>query len=78
MAPVLQQFNLPESAIKAAAGGDMKAFAEAMEGANKKESENDKNELSTPKPKEEAEKKDDKKEDGKDNKDDEDEKMAVD
>merc|ERR1711972_1165635 len=78
LAPVLQQFNLPENAIKAAAGGDMKAFAEAMEGANKKKSENDKNESSTPKPKEEAEKKDDKKEDEKDNKDDEDEKMAVD
>merc|ERR1711972_416971 len=44
LAPVLQQFNLPENAIKAAAGGDMKAFAEAMEGANKKKSENDKNE----------------------------------
>merc|ERR1711972_1181574 len=41
LAPVLQQFNLPESAIKAAAGGDMKAFAEAMEGENKKSSESD-------------------------------------
>merc|ERR1712173_489100 len=71
LAPVLQQFNLPENAIKAAASGDMKAFAEAMEGSKKKD--NEKNELSTPKPKEE-EKKDDKKE----NKDDEDEKMAVD
>merc|ERR1719189_1304086 len=67
LAPVLQQFNLPENAIKAAASGEMKAFAEAMEGANKKESEksdSDKNELSTPKPKE-ADKKEDKKEDGK-------------
>merc|ERR1711997_818212 len=51
LAPVLQQFNLPENAIKAAASGDMKAFAEAMEGANKKEKDSEKNELSTPKPK---------------------------
>ena len=37
LAPVLQQFNLPENAIKAAATGDVKAFAEAMESSSKKD-----------------------------------------
>merc|ERR1712178_401687 len=75
LAPVLQQFNLPEAAIKAAASGDMKAFAEAMEGENKKSSETDSKadqNASTPVAKREE------KTDEKDNKDDEDEKMAVD
>merc|ERR1711976_319588 len=77
LAPVLQQFNLPEEAIKAAAGGNMKAFAEAMEKSKKKEekseTEDSKNETSTPT----AKKDDDDKKDEK-TKDDEDEKMAVD
>jgi len=77
LAPVLQQFNLPESAIKAAATGDVKAFAEAMESSSKKD-EDDKtknvSELKTPV----AEKKEAaKKENGGDD-DDEDDKMAVD
>lgn len=74
LAPVLQQFNLPEGAIKAAAGGNMKAFAEAMEKSKKKEEEDDDSKnASTP-----VAKKEDDKKDEKSNKDDEDEKMAVD
>merc|ERR1712179_207999 len=81
LAPVLLQFKLPENAIKAAAGGDMKAFAEAMEAANKKAEDEEKpknNEnVSTPVAKKEdeakTEEKDEKEE--KDNQDDEDEKM---
>lgn len=77
LAPVLQQFNLPESAIKAATSGDMKAFAEAMESSSsKKDEEKTKNvtELSTPVA---GKKEEPKKEKSEDN-DDEDDKMAVD
>lgn len=77
LAPVLQQFNLPESAIKAAASGDMKAFAEAMESSSKKDDDKSKNvsELSTPVAgKKEEETKKEKSNDD----DDEDDKMAVD
>jgi len=76
LAPVLQQFNLPESAISAAKTGDVKAFAEAMESSSKKDDDKTKNvsELKTPV----AEKKEAaKKEKGGDD-DDEDDKMAVD
>merc|ERR1712127_213100 len=77
LAPVLQQFNLPESAIKAAATGDVKAFAEAMESSSKKD-EDDKtknvSELKTPV----AEKKEAAKKENDGDDDDEDDKMAVD
>lgn len=84
LGPVLQQFQLPEDAIKAAGTGNIKLFAEAMEGKKEKKEETS----SSKKPDEMdagEEKKDEKTDAEKDgekkpekDQDDEEEKMAVD
>jgi len=86
LGPVLAQFKLPESAIKAAGTGNMKAFAEAMQGEKTKSEESSTSTAAAEKMSDEKDEKKDekteqeKKEESETSKevDDEEDKMAVD